>query len=66
MFTVWWFNDHPDDVAELEQQVLEHPHPQSAEAFCDQAEACIAHDVLDRLGEIVGADATSPSATVTC
>ena len=52
MFTVWWFNDRPDDVARLEQQVLESPHPQSAAAFCDQAEACVSHDVLDRLGEV--------------
>jgi pimeloyl-ACP methyl ester carboxylesterase len=52
VFTVWWFNDRPDDVARLEQQVLEAPYPQSAAAFCDQAEACVSHDVLDRLGEV--------------
>jgi 3-oxoadipate enol-lactonase len=52
VFTVWWFNDRPEDVARLEQQVLESPHPQSAAAFCDQAEACVSHDVLDRLGEV--------------
>ena len=52
VFTVWYFDDQPDAFAELERQVLEHPHPQSVEAFCDQAEACIAHDALDRLGEI--------------
>lgn len=37
---------------ELEAAVLSNPHPQSARGFCDQAEACITHDVLDRLGEI--------------
>ncbi len=52
VFTVWWYNDHPEQMAELERQMLEAPYPQSAEAFCDQAEACLAHDALDRLGEI--------------
>ena len=52
VFTVWHYNDHPEAMAELERQVLAAPYPQSPEAFCDQAEACIAHDVLDRLGEI--------------
>jgi pimeloyl-ACP methyl ester carboxylesterase len=52
VFTVWWFNDRPDEVAKLEQQVLESEWPQSPAAFCDQAEACIGHDVLDRLGEV--------------
>jgi pimeloyl-ACP methyl ester carboxylesterase len=52
VFTVSHFNDHPDELAELERQVLDNPYPQSPEAFCDQAEACITHDVLDRLGEI--------------
>lgn len=51
-FTVWHYNDRPESIADLERQVLEAPFPQSPEAFCDQAEACIAHDVLDRLGEI--------------
>lgn len=52
VFTVWWYNDRPDDMAELERQVVEAPYPQSAAAFCDQAEACVRHDVLDRLGEV--------------
>ena len=52
VFTVWHYNEHPEAIAELERQVLEAPYPQGPEAFCDQAEACIAHDVLDRLGEI--------------
>lgn len=38
---------------ELEQAVRANPYPQSARGFDDQAEACVAHDVLDRLGEIV-------------
>jgi pimeloyl-ACP methyl ester carboxylesterase len=52
VFTVWWFNDHAGEMADLERQVLESPTPQSPEAFCDQAEACLTHDALDRLGEI--------------
>lgn len=52
VFTVWRYNDQPETFEELEREVLEHPHPQSVEAFCDQAEACITHDALDRLGEI--------------
>jgi len=39
-------------VAELERDVAANAHPQSAASFRAQAEACIAHDVLDRLGEI--------------
>ena len=52
VFTVWWYNDRPEDLAELERLVLANPDLQSPEQFCDQAEACIGHDVLDRLGEI--------------
>jgi pimeloyl-ACP methyl ester carboxylesterase len=52
VFTVWWYNDRSDALAELERLVLENPDLQSAEQFCAQAEACIFHDVLDRLSEI--------------
>lgn len=52
MFTVWWFNDRPDARAELERLVLEAPDLQTSEQFCDQAEACIWHNVLDRISEI--------------
>jgi pimeloyl-ACP methyl ester carboxylesterase len=52
VYTVWWFNDRPDELERLERQVREAPHPQSGAAFCDQAEACVTHDVLDRLGEV--------------
>lgn len=50
VFTVWWYNDRPGELEELERQVAR--SPQSPDAFCDQAEACLHHDVLDRLGEI--------------
>jgi pimeloyl-ACP methyl ester carboxylesterase len=52
LFTVWWWNDEAGRPAELERQVAEDPHPQSVEDFCAQANACLEHDVLDRLGEI--------------
>jgi pimeloyl-ACP methyl ester carboxylesterase len=52
VYTVWYFNDRPEAIAELERWVAEHPAPQSAEDFCAQAEACIAHDTLDLLEEI--------------
>ena len=49
VFTVSWFNDRRDELAELEQEVLETPDLQSSEQFSHQADACIAHDVLDQL-----------------
>ncbi len=52
VFTVWQYNDRVEALAELERQVLEVSEQQSPEDFCDQADACISHDVLDRLGEI--------------
>jgi pimeloyl-ACP methyl ester carboxylesterase len=52
VFTVGWFNDRRDELAELEREVLETPDLQSAAQFCDQADACIEHDALDRLPKI--------------
>jgi pimeloyl-ACP methyl ester carboxylesterase len=52
VYTVWFFNDRPHTIDDLERLVLESPFPQSPDAFCAQAEACVAHGVLDRLGEI--------------
>jgi len=51
VFTPSWY-ERAGVIEELERQTLEAPFPQSPEAFCDQAEACIAHDELDRLGQI--------------
>jgi pimeloyl-ACP methyl ester carboxylesterase len=51
-FTVWWFNDRPEALEELERDVAADPGLQRPDQFCDQVEACLAHDVLDRLGEI--------------
>ena len=47
VFTVWWYNDHPERLAELEADAAAAPQP--AEAFCAQAEACIRHDALEQL-----------------
>jgi pimeloyl-ACP methyl ester carboxylesterase len=52
VFTPRHYAEHGDALAELEREVLEAPFPQSAAQFREQAEACLAHDVLDRLGEI--------------
>lgn len=51
VFTPAWYA-RPGALEELERTVAESPFPQSGEQFRDQAEACISHDVLDRLGEI--------------
>ena len=51
VFTPSWY-ERPGVIEELERQTREAPYPQSPEAFCDQAEACIEHDELERLGEI--------------
>jgi 3-oxoadipate enol-lactonase len=51
VFTPEWL-ESADNVAELERLVREHPYPQSPEAFCDQAEACLDHDVLEELRSI--------------
>jgi pimeloyl-ACP methyl ester carboxylesterase len=52
VFTVGWYNDRPDELTRLERQVLEAEHPQAPEAFCEQVDACLSHDALDRLGEV--------------
>lgn len=44
--------DRPGALDDLEREERDAPFPQSAEAFCDQAEACLTHDALGRLGEI--------------
>jgi pimeloyl-ACP methyl ester carboxylesterase len=44
--------ERPDDVAGLERQLAENPYPQTVEAFCDQAEACFAHDALEEVAVV--------------
>jgi len=51
VFTPSWYG-RPGAIEELERRTREAPYPQSPDAFFDQAEACIAHDEVDRLGEI--------------
>ena len=51
VFTPRWYGT-PGNMDSLESLVRDNPFPQSSEAFCDQAAACISHDVLDRVGEI--------------
>ena len=52
VFTPQFFEERPDAIAELERQVKENPFPQSAEAFCDQAEACVRHDGLPEIASV--------------
>ncbi len=52
VFTPRFFEERRDAFEELERQVAENPYPQSAEAFCDQAEACIAHGPLEEIASI--------------
>jgi pimeloyl-ACP methyl ester carboxylesterase len=50
VFTPRWYEQV--GLAQLEADAAANPHPQSPADFRAQADACIAHDVLDRLGEI--------------
>jgi pimeloyl-ACP methyl ester carboxylesterase len=52
VFTPRFYEEHPETFAELERQVLQGPHPQSVEAFCDQAEACLTHEPLEDVASI--------------
>jgi pimeloyl-ACP methyl ester carboxylesterase len=51
VFTPRFFEAEGAFFAELERQALEKP-TQTVEAFCDQAEACAAHEQLDGIGEL--------------
>ncbi len=52
VFTPRFYEEHPETFAELERQVLHGPNPQSVEAFCDQAEACLTHEPLEEVASI--------------
>jgi 3-oxoadipate enol-lactonase len=52
VYTVWWWNDATGERERLEHELADDPDRQSPEAFCAQAEACVTHDALDRLGDI--------------
>lgn len=52
VFTPRYFEQHPEAFAELEQLAGESPFPQSVEAFCDQAEACVGYEPLEAVAGI--------------
>ena len=52
VFTPRFYEEQPETFVELERQVAESPHPQTVDAFCDQAEACLTHVALDKVAEI--------------
>ena len=47
VFTPRFFEERAGTFADLERQLAESPYAQSADAFCDQAEACVAHEALE-------------------
>jgi pimeloyl-ACP methyl ester carboxylesterase len=52
VFTPRFFEERAEAIAELERQVETNPCPQSAEAFSDQAEACIGHEALEQIASV--------------
>ena len=54
VFTPRYYAEHPEAFVELERQSADNPHPQTVDAFCDQAEAVLGHIALE---EVSGIDA---------
>ena len=52
VLTPRFFEERADEIAELEREVVANPNPQSAEAFSDQAEACIGHEALEEIASV--------------
>jgi pimeloyl-ACP methyl ester carboxylesterase len=52
VLTPRFFEERADEIAELEREVEANPNPQSAEAFSDQAEACIGHEALEEIASV--------------
>jgi len=52
VFTPRYYAEHPEAFVELERQVAENPFPQTVDAFCDQAEACVTHVALEEVAAI--------------
>jgi pimeloyl-ACP methyl ester carboxylesterase len=52
VFTPRFYEEQPEAFGELERQVVESPHRQTVDAFCDQAEACLTHVALEEVAEI--------------
>jgi pimeloyl-ACP methyl ester carboxylesterase len=52
VFTPRFFEERASELVELEGQLGRNPHPQTPDAFCDQAEACVSHEALDKLAGV--------------
>ena len=52
VLTPRFFEERAEEMAELERGVESNPHPQSAEAFSDQAEACIGHEAVEEIASV--------------
>ncbi len=52
VFTPRYYEDHPEAFAELERLAEESPFRQSAEQFCDQAEACVGYEPLEAVSAL--------------
>lgn len=52
VFTPRFFEERAETLAELERQAAENPFPQTVDAFCDQADACLAHEPLEELARV--------------
>src|SRR5262245_22933739 len=46
------YDERPEFIEAIFQNATTNPHPQSIAGFLRQAEACLTHDALDRLGAI--------------
>ena len=46
------YAEQPEAFVELERQSAENPHPQTVDAFCDQAEAVLGHTALEEVADI--------------
>jgi pimeloyl-ACP methyl ester carboxylesterase len=52
VFTPRCFEERPELFVELGRELEASPHPQAVEAFCGQADACLAHEPLEAVREI--------------
>ena len=52
VFTPRFYAEQPQILVELERQLADNPNAQTVDAFCRQAEACVAHTALEEVAEI--------------
>jgi pimeloyl-ACP methyl ester carboxylesterase len=52
VLTPRFFEERAEEMVELEREVESNPHPQGADAFSDQAEACIGHEALEEIASV--------------